>query len=262
MNILAVDDESAALWTLEKAILHTEPDADIACFDYAKDALAYAQENAVDVAFLDIEMEDINGLALAKKLKDINGKTNIIFVTGFRQYSCDAFALHASGYVLKPINPVHVAEELENLRHPVRKQDTGVRVQCFGHFEIFVDGQPVKFGRPRSKEILAYLVDRKGAGISKKELAGVLWEEAPYTRSRQSHLHILLADMAGTLDAAGAGDVVIKKHNLYAVDVSKFSCDFYDYGRGDIEAVNSYRGEYMSNYSWAEFRTGQFTGLE
>lgn len=256
MNIIAVDDERAALWAVERAVKRAKPKADISCFRAAGEALDYAKNNKVDVAFLDIEMNEMNGLLLAKNLKDIYGDTNIIFVTGYTDYLRSAFDMHASGYVVKPVDDANIANELDDLRNPVKQSDEGIRVQCFGNFEIFADGKAVLFSRSKSKEALAYLVDRKGAGVSKKELAAVLREDAEYTRSTQAYIHNIITDMIASLKAAGAEDIVIKAHNNFSVDISRFSCDLYQYEKGETAAVNSYRGEYMSNYSWAEFTTG------
>lgn len=256
MNIIAVDDERAALWLIEQVLRDVAKDAQVACFASAEQALAHAREAQVDIAFLDIEMDGMNGLALAKRLKDIQGRMNIIFVTGYSAYSVSAFDLRASGYVLKPIDPQRVAEELQNLRYPIQMADVGLRIQCFGNFEVFADGRPVPFGRPKAKELLAYLVDRLGASISKKELASILWENQPYTRSIQVHIHVLLGELTQVLAAHGAADAIIRGRGYYAVDTGKLRCDYFDYCRGDAAAVNSYRGEYMTNYSWAEFTAG------
>lgn len=256
MKMIAVDDEKHALLSLQRALHSVASDADVCCFTSAEEALQYARMNQVDVAFLDIEMREMNGLLLARYLKDIYGKTNIIFVTGYSSYMGDAFALYASGYVLKPINPERVEQELNHLRNPVKHKVKGVRIQCFGNFEVFVDEKPVHFGRTKSKELLAYLVDRKGVGVSKKELASVLWEDEAYTHSLQSHIFVLITSVIDTLEKAGAYHFVIKRRGVYSVDTSKFICDYYNYEKGDVSAVNSYQGEYMANYSWAEFKVG------
>ncbi len=261
MNIIAVDDERPALWTLEQAINNAKSDADLACFLSANDALEYAYKNIVDVAFLDIQMDEINGLILAKKLKNINPLVNIIFISGYNDYMADAFDMIVSGYVMKPINPDRIILELENLRYPVKSTFKGLRIQCFGNFEVFMDGVPVEFKRLKSKEALAYLVDRKGASVNKKTLASVLIEDKQYTRSIQSYIHIIVSEMIHSLENVDSGDIIIKKHNSYAVDPSKFSCDFYSYENGEPSAINGYRGEYMTNYSWAEFTTGQLEDM-
>lgn len=259
MNIIAVDDERNALWLLERAIVDAAPQAQLRCFDAARDALAYVRENKVDVAFVDIEMAEMNGLALAKCIKDICGETNIIFVTGFSHYMESAFEMHASGYVLKPIQPERVAQELEDLRRPIAQPVQKVYIQCFGSFEVFVDGKPLLFRRGKAKEALAYLVDRKGASVSKKELAAVLWEDQPYSHSVQSHLYVLLREITRAFAEAGIENLVFGRRGLYALDISRVRCDYYDFEKGIAAAVNRYHGEYMSSYSWAEFTAGFLT---
>ncbi len=118
MTIIAVDDEPAALWALERAIRGAAQQAELASFSSVKEALAYAQSHPIDAAFLDIHMSEMNGLLCAKLLKDIRSATNIIFVSGYSRYRASAFDMHASGYVLKPIDDARVREELENLRQP------------------------------------------------------------------------------------------------------------------------------------------------
>ena len=84
---------------------------------------------------------------------------NIIFVTGFSEYTGDAMRLHASGYIMKPVTTEAVKSELDDLRFPIIPKDNSLlRVQCFGNFDVFTpDGKPMHFERSRSKEIFAYL---------------------------------------------------------------------------------------------------------
>lgn len=256
MKILAVDDERHALELLEQAISTAVPDSIVQCVRTSSDAIEYARRNEVDVAFLDIRIDEKNGLQVAKQLKEIRKETNVIFVTGYSEYMGEALQMHVSGYVEKPVTSEDVATELENLRHPVQRTEKGVRIQCFGNFEVFVNDKPVEFRRAKSKEILAYLVDRRGAGVRNKELAAILWEDSAYTRTVQSYLQTLLVEMMRALNEAGAADIIIKQYNSYAIDTTKVNCDFYRFNAWDAEAVNSYYGEYMANYSWGEATLG------
>lgn len=257
MNIIAVDDERSALWAIERAVRKLEPNSNIACFGNAAEAVVYARENTVDVAFLDIEMSEMNGISLANQLKEIYAKTNIIFVTGHNDYASAAFGVHASGYVMKPVEMERIAQELKNLRHPVcAAVEKGLRIQCFGNFEVFKDGTPIPFGRSKSREIFAYLVDRRGAGVSKKELAAILWGDGEYTRSKQMQLQVFIAEMMRSLRQAGADDIILMQRGVYALDTARVDCDYYDYAKGIPEAINGYQGEYMTNYAWAERTAG------
>lgn len=252
MKILLVDDEIACLNQLKKIIEKIEPSANISCFQLAAQALAYAGEHLPDVAFLDIEMPGINGIELAKKLKEQNEKINIVFVTAHTDYMRKAFELYASGYILKPFHAERIAQDLCNLRHSISPQDRGLRMQCFGQFEVFYDGKPVAFRRSKSKEILAYLVDRRGASVSKRQIAAVVLEQEEYTHGIQSYLHTLLTHMIETLGQLGAGDAIIRQRGNYAVDPAGFKCDYYEFLSAGSPDKANYCGEYMSNYSWAE----------
>ncbi|MDL2214297.1 response regulator [Clostridia bacterium OttesenSCG-928-O13] len=254
MNIIAVDDERPALRALEQAIETAVPNACLAGFTSVPKALEYAGAVKTDVAFLDIEMAEIGGLLLAKKLKDIHGGTNIIFVTAYSKYAMDALSLHASGYLLKPAGAAAIARELENLRHPpAPPAPARVRVTCFGGFGIFVNGAPLLFSRPKVKELLAYLVHKKGAAATNAEIAAILWEDKSYTPSLQSQTRKVLSLLRKSLREAGIEDILCKGWNSVAINVPAVSCDLFDYLQAKPGAVNAYTGEYLNEYSWAEF---------
>lgn len=261
MRIIAVDDEESALWALERAIKKSVPDAQLNCFSLAEQALELAAERAVDVAFLDIEMHDINGLQLAKRLKEISPATNIIFVTGYSEYMQPAFEMHASGYVMKPIRPERVERELRNLRYPAEVSNNGVRIQCFGSFAVFVDGKLLAFPQAKAKELLAFLVHKKGAPVSNAEIAAVLWEDRVYDASLQSQTRRVRGQLSKLLKSAGIGDILRKDFNSLAIDTGRVNCDYHEFLKGDVTALNTYAGEYMSEYSWAEFMVAQLNNL-
>lgn len=255
MEIIAVDDERLALEYLVRVLCEAQPDSHVYSFTDPQDALNFIRNTQIDVAFLDVEMFGINGIAFAKQFKDIQPQINIIFVTGYSEYAVDAFQMHASGYLLKPISVESVQNELNNLR-VVPEQKQGLVAQTFGNFEVFYNNMPVKFNRAKSKELLAYLIDRKGAGCTTAELCAVLWENKDYNLSLQKQFQTVVSDLKKTLQKIGARDVLLKRRNFICVDTEKIDCDYYRFLKGDVAAINSYMGEYMTNYSWAELTTG------
>ena len=254
MNVIAVDDEKFALEISEQAIKNVLPDCTLFCFTSPSKSLAYAEKNPVDLAFLDIEMGGMNGIVLAKELKEIYGKTNIVFVTGHSEYALDSYTLDTTDYLLKPLSKELVIRAIERLRSPFEiKADKRVRVQTFGNFEVFVDGRPLLFTYAKTKELLAYLVHRKGAMCSNDEIIAVLWEDRTETLSLKSHLRNLVSDLMQMLKAKGLEDMILKKHGHISVVTDKFMCDYYDFFKCVPYAVKSYTGEYMAQYGWAEF---------
>lgn len=255
MRMLCVDDEPLMLQMLEMAVSEAAPDGDIKAFSKQTDLLEDARKNGCDVAFLDIHMRGMNGVELAKELKAVNPKMNIIFVTGFSEYAGDAMRLHASGYIMKPVTAEDVKRELSELRFPiVPKNDALLRVQCFGNFEVFLpSGEIVKFERRRAKEMFAYLVHRQGSTCTIRELAAVLFEDEPYDKKQLNYMQQLVHTMIKSLKDVGAEAAVIKDYNSLAVNTKLLDCDYYRFKELDAGAVNSFQNEYMSQYYWADF---------
>jgi two-component SAPR family response regulator len=253
MNILAIDDNVLALEELVSSIKEACPDDEIHSFSKPSELLDFAKETPCDIAFLDIEMWGMNGIELAQKLKEIHGKINIVFVTGYSKYALDSYTVKASDYVMKPVTKEAVKEALENLRCPVKTEsDKRVRVQTFGNFEVFIDEHPVLFTRSKTKELFAYLVSRKGTLCGNNEIIAVIWENKNDSPALQSHFRVLVADLIKTLKSFNVENIIIRKWKQLAVVPGKISCDFYEMLDGDAKAVNSYAGEFMAQYSWAE----------
>jgi two-component SAPR family response regulator len=131
-----------------------------------------------------------------------------------------------------------------------------LRVQTFGNFEVFWGAQPIHFERSKTRELFAYLIDRRGAGSTMGELISVLWEGRPDTPGLRSQLRSLITDLRSTLRDLGAEVVIIKGRDYIAVDPARVDCDYYRYLAGEKAVRSAFRGEYMSNYSWAEITVG------
>ncbi|MBR1773696.1 MAG: response regulator [Eubacterium sp.] len=259
MITVSVDDQLNVAQEIAEMMYELDPDGEHVPFSDADKALEYVGEENPDVAWLDVEMPGISGLELSMEIKKLSPNTNIIFVTGHEKFAYQSFQLHASGFILKPATIDALKRELENLRNPVEIKKTGLlRIQCFGNFEVFdKDDQPIKFKRSRSKEILAYLIDRRGALCSIGELCAALFEDREEDKSLKKQLRVFLSALRDDLSKNGAEKVLVKGWNAYGVDCSAVDCDYLNYLKGDSQAINSFMGEYMNQYSWAEMTLGE-----
>lgn len=264
MNILTVDDEPSALHLLTQNVRELLPEATVADFQNPEQALEWAKTHSCDIAFLDIELGSMNGIELGKRLKERNPKTNLIFVTGYLEYAVSAYALRASGYLAKPASREAIRIELENLRYPMPKPQTQnrINVHCFGNFEVFFDGKPLDFKRSKTKELFAFLIDRKGARVTSGEICARLWEDDSSDKQQKDYLRHLVMDLSRTLEEIGESDILIRSHNGYTINPNRVACDYYDYLNNVPYAVRAYQGEYMQQYSWAEERIASFQGRD
>lgn len=116
--VIMVDDERIILTGGMPVLEEVLPDAAITGFTRPSEALAFARENRVALAFLDIEMGKTSGLDLCRELLTIHPRTNVIFLTAYREYSFDAWETGACGFLLKPISAASVRKQLSHLRYP------------------------------------------------------------------------------------------------------------------------------------------------
>lgn len=251
MTVILVDDEKLALEGLLDAVKSVLLDADIHCFSIAREAIEYANSTQVDIAFLDIHMRGIDGIEVAKQLLEHYPKTNVIFCTGFTDYALDAFDVYCSGYLMKPISSKKVLEAVSHLRYPIELNRPQLSCQCFGNFEIFCNGTPVHFKHKKTKELLAYLVDRNGTDVSTKEISAAIFE----SDDKQSYFDHLRVDLIKTFEELGVAEFIRKGWGTLGVERSMIDCDYYKYLDG--KDVN-FNGEYMNQYSWAEYKCSTF----
>lgn len=117
-NVIMVDDRKVILAGGLPVLEEAMPNATIVGFTRPLEAVEYARANRVDIAFLDIELGKTSGLDLCRELLEINPCTNVVFLTAYAEYSLDAWGTGASGFMVKPITPEGVRDQLGRLRYP------------------------------------------------------------------------------------------------------------------------------------------------
>ena len=248
MKAIAVDDEIYMLETLQEAVSASSDIEFVEAFSSCSAALAYATENPVDVAFLDINMRGISGLGLAEKLLELQPRCNIVFCTAHEKYAVSAFQLHVSGYLLKPITPEAVQKEIDHIKG-VKATEKLLNIKCFGNFEVFHNGEILHFKRKKTKELLAVLIDRNGAGMTAKQICAVLFPDVTYDAKNATYLRQLVLDLKNTLKNIQAEDVFQHDTPYYRIDTNLVRCDYLSF----LETGKpEFYGEYMTQYSWAE----------
>ena len=116
--VIMVDDNNVILNGSLPIVEEVMPNASVTGFIDPSKAVEYAKTNRVSLAFLDIEMGTISGLSVCRELLEINPRTNVVYLTAYSGYSLDAWSTGASGFMLKPITPDGIREQLKQLRYP------------------------------------------------------------------------------------------------------------------------------------------------
>lgn len=119
-NVLLVDDEPLIVTGGIPVLQEAMPNANVVGFTKPSQALAFFSENPVALAFLDIELGRTSGLELCWEMLRLRPRTNVIYLTAFREYAFDAWDTGACGYLLKPLETETVRAQLSRLRYPVK----------------------------------------------------------------------------------------------------------------------------------------------
>ena len=119
-NVLLVDDEPLIVTGGIPALQEAMPNANVVGFTKPSQVLAFFSENPVALAFLDIELGRTSGLELCREILQIRPRTNVFYLTAFREYAFDAWDTGACGYLLKPLETETVRAQLSRLRYPVK----------------------------------------------------------------------------------------------------------------------------------------------
>ena len=119
-TVIMVDDNRIVLNGGLPILEEVMPSAEVTGFTKPAKAIEFASHNHVALAFLDIELRNESGLDLCREMLKINPRTNVVYLTAYSDYALDAWSTGASGFMLKPITPDGVRNQLKKLRYPFR----------------------------------------------------------------------------------------------------------------------------------------------
>ena len=262
MRIIYVDDEALAHDKFRVCVKDIKGVSEIKYFLRSEEALEWGTDHRVDVAFLDIEMPCINGIELARRLKETNENISVFFITAYDNYALDAFSVKGLGYILKPYAVQDVEEAIELAMRIKPKTEKRVKIQTMPSFVLSVDGQVVYLSGEKRVELLALLVEHDEMGLTNGEAIAYLWPERPADKKTQTLLRVTMHQLTKELEEYGVENLILKKGRKKYINKEMIDCDLYRILEGDLDSLQFYAGEYMREYSWAEVRNGQLQKLK
>lgn len=251
MRTIIVDDEELML---KRFVRLSDGIADlniIGQFSDSKEALAYAEHNPVELAFLDVDMPQMNGIKLAESLRKIRHDILIVFVSAYEEYIWDSNQLGIDYYLVKPFNQSTLSVVMEKIRLLAARQKKMLYVQTFGRFVVFKDGRPIKLNG-KAKEILALIVTKRGKEVSNEELYSTIWEDRIYSNISMSVYYNALRRLKKILEEEGCSEILISGKHGQMANIEVFDCDYYAWQDGNVNQRDRFDGEFMSEYTWGE----------
>jgi hypothetical protein len=148
------------------------------------------------------------------------------------------------------VHKVLIHDELT--MNPTDIPTSGVFVRTFGHFDVFVDGQPIMFTNSKEKELMALLIDRNGGTLTASEAITYLYEDAEVNERTSVRFRKLAMNLKNTLTKYNIEHIVINHHGVRNIDVTAITCDYYELLAGNKHYQKMFHNQYMTDYSWAE----------
>lgn len=224
----------------------------VGVFTDSDQAFDYTMQNHVDFALLEVELEPFNGIELARKLREVNPDMIIIFVSGRSDYALEALRVKADYFVVKPYEKEDFADALKRARLLSKRQHKRVYFRTFGRFDVFIDEKLVKFTNAKSKELLALCVDRMGGEVSMEEAVDKLWPDRDYDSRVKALYRKAVIGIHSVLEEHGITDIFCNRRGVCYLMEEGVECDYYNLLDNRNSKTESYSGEYMFEYSWAE----------
>lgn len=245
MKIIVVDDEISSLHVFLDQIIENK-DIEYKFFkDDLNAIISYFKNNSIDGAFLDINMPNVNGVELAKKIIASSPFTKIVFVTGLNYKMNDLpeeVKKHTQGIIYKPVKE----SELERYINIIVDVKPVLHVKTFGHFDCFINNHVVKFSSNKSKELFALLIAMNGKSLTMEHAITCLWPDKPLDKSKISYRDAVWR-LRSTLKEIGFPCVEFSRA-LLTLNKENIECDYYDLLNGkDV----FYNGEFMVSYEWS-----------
>jgi len=281
MEAFVVDDEELACNQLRKMLQETGKFRSIQSFTDPEQALDAAQKQNPDVAFLDIEMPELNGIELAEALQATDERIDIIFTTAYDEFAIKAFELNAIDYLLKPIMKPRLTKAVGRLlknREKVQAAaaqplQTAFGIECFDSLKFYkVENGvktyiPVKWRTSRARELYAYLLKEHDRFVSKETLIDLLWTGVDDAKGT-TQLYTTVYQIRKLMEKLPFDHHIIKNDIGYSLTLSGATIDVEQWGRDlallppidsrnyktHIQLFKAYKNHYFNEYGylWAE----------
>lgn len=279
MKAILIDDEPLALSYLERQLMKMDTiSLEISGrFTNPYDALDLANHTKVDIAFIDIELPEINGIELAERLLEHYPGLMVVFVTAYQEYAVDAFELNAIDYIVKPVRFDRLSKTINRIisNHKVNLSNAGplqpIRMTMFKQVMIEEPQSPGHFSllqwrTAKAQELFLYLLQHRGQLVRKSFIVDLLWPDVDVNKA-YSQLYTTIYHIRKTLTPYEKRFQIKSANDGYVLGLENVILDVAGWSSSPeanpisentlehyIEKISSYTGDYLQEYDywWAE----------
>jgi len=132
MNIVICDDSTKEASYLKNAIESHFDCHNILVYYNGISLIEYMEKNEPDLILLDIEMQGLNGIETARKIRETHPQAVIIFITAHTHFAHQAFGVYAFDYIIKPFNKERLLKSLSIIANRMNFEEKYVEVHNRG----------------------------------------------------------------------------------------------------------------------------------
>lgn len=252
MNTILVDDMLLDLQLFELKCTDMPDFKIVGKFTDPFEAIEYAASNVVDFALLDIDMPGMNGMELAKRLRQIRSDIIIVFATAHPKFSTDAMKMKADYIIFKPFDREDIVDVLERAKLFHQRQKKKYYFHTFGLFDMLIDGKPVHFRSSKAQELMALCVYRNGRPVSIHEIVEHLWGEDAADSPENTGYRRTIKELTDILKSYNADELFVRERGSVRIRMELVDSDYQEFMNGSMEAYCKFQGYFMQQFSWAE----------
>lgn len=237
MKVLLIDDEQAMLTALSQLLSRIEGVEIVGMVRSRTEAVAFAAQHVVDLAFIDIKIAEDSGLALALELRKMNTDLDIVFVTSHKEYALNAFDAYPLDYIVKPVSLKRLEETVARAvrrrpeKHYSSNADTPKRlsVASLGDLQISSEqGDSLKWMSRKSQELFAYLLLCRGNRVAKIRILEDIFHDREEKNS-ELYLNTALYQLRKTLSNYGMKEILSSDREHYQMSLEQIKIDFIEF---------------------------------
>ncbi|WP_217593787.1 response regulator [Cohnella sp. GbtcB17] len=234
MKVMVVDDEPAMLTAMRLLLSRTEGVEIAAMLGSAAEAIAYAAKHPVDMAFIDIQIAEDDGLTLARRLRQMHAELDIVFVTSHKEYALDSFGVYPLDYIVKPVSAKRLADTIaraaslraERAHAAPPDEPSLLTIEALRGLQVGSDaGGAVKWISRKSRELFAYLLLYRGHAAAKIRTLEDVFPEREL-RGSDLYLNTAVYQLRKALSAHGLKDMLVSDREHYRLRLERTRVDF------------------------------------